>query len=295
MMIEYTNIWLIHKYLPPCSTHNIPHLTLTLAPGPCLSVSVFSLLITDPYSFSLITHHLSLITHILDRLTATTLARTQIYFPRCDVTRYKELYNHKNKQEAAMRNIRRQSALALAQAQAQALGAGAQSGAGAPVGMGAGAEENLPHGKQGRGVGAGLGGMGLTATGSPDPLAIEGFVNIRVKPPLHTRGHTHAHNTSILQPPTLFKIHPHPSRHSAYPFSTPPSPPPPPLLISSHTHLLPHNSFPPTLTPSHTPLLFFDDMTGIRRMTLPADVTITICGPSFTEQQVSTHPINTLY
>ena len=46
---------------------------------------------------------------------------------------------------------------------------------------------------------------------SPDPLAIEGFVNIRVKPPLHTR--------------------------------------------------------------------------GIRRMTLPADVTITICGPSFTESQ----------
>ena len=142
-----------------------------------------------------------------NRLTATTLSRTQIYFPRCDVNRYKDLYQHKTKQDAAMKQIRRQSALALA---ATAL-----------------SEEAASQGKQGLGTVAttrpsprasatpSADTTAAVATSaiatSPDPLAIEGFVNIRVKPPLHTR--------------------------------------------------------------------------GIRRMTLPADVTITICGPSFTESQ----------
>ena len=134
------------------------------------------------------------------------------------MNRYKELYNHKTKQDAAMKNIRRQSALALALAETEAQSQGKQGLGPGPAqgqGLGAGsAARTSPRATAASTDTTAAAAAAVSAiSASPDPLAIEGFVNIRVKPPLHTR--------------------------------------------------------------------------GIRRMTLPADVTITICGPSFTESQRS--------
>ena len=112
-----------------------------------------------------------------------------------------------------MKNIRRQSALALAEETLsqgkQGLGPGSAQGQGLGAGLttrlspraAAAASADTTASATATNAAAAAAAVSVISA-SPDPLAIEGFVNIRVKPPLHTRGdqpinqHTPSHTPS---------------------------------------------------------------------------------------------------
>jgi hypothetical protein len=120
----------------------------------------------------------------LEQLNTANLTRVQIHFPRSDPIAYRELLARKSKQGALLRGIRRQEAINVLRGISQ--------------------QNMSSYDRENEDI----------SMVPVDPLKVEGFVSIRIKPPLHSR--------------------------------------------------------------------------GIKRMTFPADITITICGPTRSENQKAT-------
>ena len=88
----------------------------------------------------------------LEQLNTANLARSQIYFPQSSSAKYRELQNKKALQQTVLRGIRLKETMYL-------------------------------RGADGSGPGLGPAGGGMV-----DPLCTKGFINIRIKPPLNSRG-----------------------------------------------------------------------------------------------------------